>query len=126
MTLIAISSYSTHLESKTILPLTFISNLTTSTEYTLRKLNYLSSKETMTFHLDTLSSRYHIKSTKGLLLSSHCSGPVDIHQYITDPDFFTICITMSHMTNFSHTYTMVKMIKTLPNIIRVTISKSIQ
>ena len=62
MTPIAISSYSTHLESNTILPLTFISNLTTSTEYTLRKLTYSSSKEKTTFHLGTLSSRYDIRS----------------------------------------------------------------
>ena len=58
---IAISSYYTHLESKIILLLTFISNLITSTEYTPRKLTYSNSKETTTFHLGTLLSRYHIE-----------------------------------------------------------------
>ena len=62
MTHIVISSYSTHLESKIILPLTFTSNLISSMEYTLRKLIYLSSRETMTFQPGTLSSRYHIES----------------------------------------------------------------
>ena len=59
MTLIVISSNSTHLESKIIFLLTFISNSITSMEYTPRKLIYSSSRETMTFHL---SSRYDIKS----------------------------------------------------------------
>ena len=60
MTPIAISSYSTPLESTGKQASTFIFNAITSTEYTPRKLTYSNSKETMTFHLGTLSSRYHM------------------------------------------------------------------
>ena len=54
-----IAPYSMHLERKTILLSMSFFNLTISTEYKLKKLIYSNSKETMTSHLGTLSSRYH-------------------------------------------------------------------
>ena len=58
------SLYPTHLENKITLLSTSISNSVTSMEYALRKLIYLSSREPMTFHIGTLSSRYRLVTEK--------------------------------------------------------------
>ena len=54
-----IATLSTHLESKTTLPLMSLLNLITSTSYALNKLAYSNSNKTMTFYLGILSSGFH-------------------------------------------------------------------
>ena len=54
-----IATLSTHLESKTTLPLMSLFNLITSTSYALKNLAYSNSNKTMTFYLGILSSGFH-------------------------------------------------------------------
>ena len=96
-----ISLYSLHLESKITLPSTFISNLISSMEYTLRKLIYLSSREPMTFHPGTLSSRYHIESKKRFIVQATALIELIYIDKSQDPEkSFTLHIIMPHMTIF--------------------------
>ena len=103
-----ITPYSTHLERKTTLPLTSVFNLVDLLEF---KRN------------NDLPSWYPIFQIPYCIeLKVSYTETIALVQLIyidtsTDPEFFAICITRSHMTNFSHTYIVVTMTRTSPIII---------